>query len=518
MWLDQTDWSTAFRRASKKRTPGTGLWLLQDPLFQRWLQCSNDTRQDYRLLWIYGLPGAGKTVLSSTIIEHIQALEKVQNPKVAYFYSDYVERCHRTVLSICISAISQLLAQCAKVPNILLERHRIAKHHGRSKISEKDEILDIFQQIVAALPSVYLVIDALDVCTQISSISSWLESAVDSLPSLYVLCLSRDTISVRKSLGRYSTIQMNVASTKSDIDRYLASAINDLPSVDHQIKDQVRKTVSCKAEGMFLLADLSMQMLQGAIHEEDMQTILKSIPEGVNEMYMLILRRLSAEPNTRRSLAQRVLRLICFSAQAMTWSELRFALSWNGDQQAFQKNREPFKDTVCDLCCPLIEYQSETDKFRLVHYTLYEFLCGKFSQASAPEDLSAFFVREMDAQRELASMTLACMAGSKVSQQISIDLDSCPLIAYATKNWCEHLSRSPFDSNLCARYLQFIACPERRSTWILRWLLSEERAFPLQQVVKVQTLLQEWMIEYKEEKPSAISVLNDTQRALFQLD
>ena len=327
-----------------------------------------------------------------------------------------------------------------------------------------------------------------------------------------------DTISIRKSLGHYPTIPMNAASTKRDIDRYLVSAINNLPSTDRQIKDRVLEILTYKAEGMFLLVDLSMQMLRGAINEEDMETILNSIPEGVNEIYMLILWRLSAEQDIRRSLAQRVLRLICSSAQPMTWPELRFALSWNEDQQEFQKNREPFKDTVCDLCCPLIEYQSETDTFRLVHYTLYEFLCGKFSQASAPEDFAAFFVLEMDAQRELASMTLACMADHKVSQQISIDLDSCPLIVYATKNWCEHVSRSPHDSNLCARYLQFIACPERRSTWILRWLLSEERAFPLQQVVKVQTLLQEWMIECKEEQPSAISVLNDTQRALFQLD
>ena len=508
----------SLRRASKKRMPGTGLWLLQDPVFQRWIRCLNGACEEYRLLWVHGLPGAGKTTLSSTIIEHIQTLENVQNPKVAYFYSGFVERSHRTAFSICISAISQLLAQCEDVPHVLSERHRIAKLHGRSRISETDEVFDIFRQTVAALPSVYLVIDALDECTEIPSISSWLQSAVSSLPSLHVMVLSRDTMSIRKSLGRNSNIQMNAVTSKGDIDVYLASAIDSLPCTDHRIKDRVLKTLAVKAEGMFLLADLSMQMLQGATDEEDVENILRTIPEGVNEMYMLILRRLEAEPNARRSLAQRVLRLICSSAQVMTWSELSFALCWEEEKLEFQRSKKPFKDTVCDLCYPLIEYQSDSDTFRLVHYTLYEFLCRYSSQTPASENLAKFFVPDKDAQRELASMTLACMADIEISNQISPDLDSCPLIAYATKHWCEHLSRSSFDENLCQRYLDFVACPKRRSTWILRWILSEARAFPLQKVVKMQTILREWMIQCKDQQASAISVLNDTQRALFQLD
>lgn len=460
-------------------------------------------------------------MVSSTVIQYLQSggvSTKAEDGKVAYYYSSSMERTHRTAFNICVSAVSQLLTQIDEVPSLLLERHRVAKHHGRSKICEVDEVFNVFEQVVAALPPVFLVIDALDECTEISSIVSWLTDVVQSVLSLHVVCLSRDTIAIRKLLGHQPTIRMDAANLKGDIDIYLTSAVNTLPCVEHTIRSRIFSTLSSKAEGMFLLADLSIEPLRGAISEEDMHNIPNAIPDGVNEMYILILRRLSTESETRRSLAHKVLRLICFSAQAMTWSELRYALSWNENEQNFRRNREPFKDTVCEICFPLIEYQSETDTFRLAHLSLHEFLCRGLSPSLPLLDVAQFFVLEADAQRELASITLACVADFEVSHRFNVDLDSCPLLAYATKNWCNHLCQSPFDGNLRRRCLDFTACPERRSTWILRWLLSEERAFALQQVVKIQKLLQERIIEYNQEQPSVITLLNDTQRALFHLD
>ena len=521
LWLDQGDWSEAFRRALKKRTLGTGLWLLRDPLFQSWTQSSNDSCQDSRLLWIYGLPGAGKTVLSSTLIEHLQSGKvpaKTEDCKVAYFYGSSIQQTHRTAFNICASALSQLLVQIKEVPGPLLEGHQIAKHHGRSKICEADEVFNIFKQIVAALPAVFLVIDSLDECTDLMSIVSWLEDAVQSALSLHVVCLSRDTMSIRKSLQHHPTIRMDAASMKGDIDAYLALAINTLPSIEYSFRSLILNTLSDRAEGMFLLASLSIEILRSAINQEDMHKMLNAIPGGVNEMYMLILERLSAESETRRCLASRVLRLLCFSAQAMTWPELRYALSWNENEQCFRRDREPFRETVCELCSPLIEYQSETDTFRLAHLSLHEFLCKGYPQMLSSYDLAQFFVAEAEAQRELASISLACVANVEVSFRYNIDLDSCPLLPHATKYWCNYLCQSPLDENLRKRYFDFVACPERRSIWILRWLLSEERAFALQQVVKVQKLLQERIIEHNQKQISVITLLNDTQRALFHLD
>ena len=476
---------------------------------------------DCRILWIHGVPGAGKTVLSAKVIEHLQAsnsLEKSIDCRVAYYYGDCVDRADRTSFNICVSAISQVLAQLPETPQILIDRYRTAFCHGRFKASEMDDVFDIFKQLVVALPSCYLVIDALDECCDISDITSWLNDAVQTIPCLRIICLSRDIAAVRKQLCQRPTIRMDAAATKGDVNKYLASAVHTLPCTEPGLRDLVLNTLSRKADGMFLFMELSIQTLRSAINEDDMRSILNTIPEGVNEMYGLILQRLSTESKPRRLLAQRAFRLVCASVQPMTWSEMRFALSWDADQQMFQKSKEPFEETVFELCSPLIERQGESDLFRFIHFSLYEYLCETATKPSSSPGIAQFLVQESDAQHELALMAVACIADEKLSLSTGVNTHWCPLLAYATKNWCHHISRSPFKHDLYARYLGFVACPKRRSTWILRWLLFEEHSFPLQQIVKLQKFVQDWVAKGNEEQLSMVSVLADIHRALFHLD
>jgi DNA replication protein DnaC len=58
------DPSIIHNRASQSRQTNTGSWLLQGKEFKHW----NDQRS---ILWFYGKPGCGKTVLSPAIINGI---------------------------------------------------------------------------------------------------------------------------------------------------------------------------------------------------------------------------------------------------------------------------------------------------------------------------------------------------------------------------------------------------------------------------------------------------------------
>ena len=67
-WLSPTHPSTNYNKALRQRQEGTGLWFLQNSVYVQW-----KTQQNSRL-WIYGIPGCGKTILSSTIIEDLKIL------------------------------------------------------------------------------------------------------------------------------------------------------------------------------------------------------------------------------------------------------------------------------------------------------------------------------------------------------------------------------------------------------------------------------------------------------------
>lgn len=83
-WLDPPDPSTNYNKALKARFADTGSWFTQSDTFTRWKTTPGS------FLWLHGIPGCGKSVLSSSIIEtgsgHCSG-----DPLLAmiYFYFDF---------------------------------------------------------------------------------------------------------------------------------------------------------------------------------------------------------------------------------------------------------------------------------------------------------------------------------------------------------------------------------------------------------------------------------------------
>ncbi|KAH6906094.1 hypothetical protein BKA70DRAFT_452588 [Coprinopsis sp. MPI-PUGE-AT-0042] len=75
-----------------KATEGTGMWLVKGDKFRVWLEPNGDIK----IFWGSGIPGAGKTLLASIVIGHLEALCEETDGKVCvcyiYFrYSDHAE-------------------------------------------------------------------------------------------------------------------------------------------------------------------------------------------------------------------------------------------------------------------------------------------------------------------------------------------------------------------------------------------------------------------------------------------
>ncbi|KAL8834200.1 MAG: hypothetical protein Q9176_007628 [Flavoplaca citrina] len=518
-WLEWFDFQEPLRRTNTMRASGTGAWLVERAEFHHWLR---DNEQDYlsRVLWIHGAPGVGKSVLCGTVIEYLQkrqAKNEAEVPPLAYFYYDSSFAKRRTPFDICKALILQLQSQCPGPLAALQAAYRSAARHGRSHISDADDVFSLFGRVAAELESLYIVVDGLDECTDIPTVIKWLLGATSSMTSLRLIIFSRDTLKIRKGFAGFPSLDLTVDLMKPDIEIYLSECVLSLPCDTWQMKDRVLSILSRKADGMFLFAVLGLQTLQQANTIDDTLEMVESTPSGVYNMYGMILERLSTESDRRRSLAYKALRLISTSTRPLTWPELRAALSWDTNQQDFRPTSAPFKDAVLAILCPLVDYRIETDTFRLVHLSLYEYLIDETKQHQADQDVPHFLLDAKDAQGELADMTLAHIANDYLSRSIIVDSDQFPFATYATKNWCHHLSLSSFDPKRLRKYSDFVADADRRSIWILRWLLSEDMSFPLQQIVKLQKLVQDWL-EKRNTATSSVDSLCDIQRALFRLD
>ena len=83
-WLTPVNYATQQNDFFARREQGTGEWLLKSNEFQQWLMQNNQT------LFCPGMPGAGKTIITSIVVHHLYNIFK-NDPaiSIAYLYCNF---------------------------------------------------------------------------------------------------------------------------------------------------------------------------------------------------------------------------------------------------------------------------------------------------------------------------------------------------------------------------------------------------------------------------------------------
>lgn len=158
-WLYITDPSTNHDEQRRKYQPTTGTWFLCSAEMAHWTRAPNS------LLWLHGTSGCGKTVLSSTIIEHVKDTHLSFGTKaLAYYYFDFNDPKKQTATNFLSSIIAQLCSQTGYLP----ERARslyLKCHEGRQRPLLQD-LMGLLGWLHREFEDVYIVVDALDECAE----------------------------------------------------------------------------------------------------------------------------------------------------------------------------------------------------------------------------------------------------------------------------------------------------------------------------------------------------------------
>ena len=106
---DVLDWLSPLKFWAKQidvfeiRHPETGTWLLQHDTFKSWL---SGTRKSF---FCPGIPGAGKTVLASVIVDHLGKIFENDNVGIAYAYCSYNDS-SQTAVNLIASLLHQFIS------------------------------------------------------------------------------------------------------------------------------------------------------------------------------------------------------------------------------------------------------------------------------------------------------------------------------------------------------------------------------------------------------------------------
>ena len=238
----------------KLRSPGTGLWLTEGQEFRQWLEIKNAR------LWLYGIPGAGKTVLASSVIEEALRISSTSTA-VAYFYCDYKNADTQDLSNMLGSLAQQFAKQDEESFAKLREFYETHNTEHRFDFKyESEDLLNLVRAVTSVFDCAMIILDGLDEC---GTNTPWV---VDSLITLSegedttvkTIILSRDEIEIRERLEDFT--KLSIAARSSDLRLYVGAEIDlrtrkkRLRIRDQSLKEHILEKLVEGAEGMYVVS------------------------------------------------------------------------------------------------------------------------------------------------------------------------------------------------------------------------------------------------------------------------
>ncbi|KAF5982359.1 NACHT domain-containing protein [Fusarium bulbicola] len=151
-WLEagDNDQDLKLEWLKERCCPGTGSWIVQNDKFRSWLQKARGSP----IMWLYGKPGSGKSVLVSQIISFLRLKKSTQ---VLFFFCDYHSTPYAITARIFRAFTAQIVETAPEIIPFLYDEY-LAKGKRPSASVLKSALVEI----LAEFDDVRLVVDGID--------------------------------------------------------------------------------------------------------------------------------------------------------------------------------------------------------------------------------------------------------------------------------------------------------------------------------------------------------------------
>lgn len=363
--ISTVSFETKHREIFSKHYPGTGQWLLTHKEFEAWKSGSGPS-----VLCCLGIPGTGKTVLASMVIEHLRHEMKGKNMEIAYIYCDHRNHRKETPLSLLSTIIRQMLSSSS----LLFPAVRKACIDLSRKYAEVNglikEHISLLKTLSKAFTRTYLIIDAVDEVPEfgiqgLETRQGFLEALSSLADHSRLFITSRPHTNIASAFPGISLSTIQVQAAEADIVSYVSSRITTstrlkaFVSKDEVLQSEIVQTVQKKANGMFLLAQFQVDKIRTAISIRQVRKILNSLPEKLQDVYSDCIGRIEKQTEADRLLGMRVLSWITRAKRPLSEQELTHALAFESGDTKIDWTGIPDISTVIGACVGLVHVQTE---------------------------------------------------------------------------------------------------------------------------------------------------------------
>lgn len=248
-WLAAPDPSSNHNKACQTKQQETGRWLLKNPNYINW----KDRRASF--LWLHGIPGCGKTVLCSTVVEDIASRCHAGGGTIlAYYYFDFNESEKQTYEGLLRSLITQLFGQCLEIPETM---EALFTDYGEGQREPTcNSLIQALKELSEHFEDVYLILDAFNECVEIPAVISFVEDICGwHNHNLRIFIASRKDFIIENGFRFLITAQIQVPNFLVDADikllvRECLRSDPELSRWSETIKTEIEKTLYEGSKGM----------------------------------------------------------------------------------------------------------------------------------------------------------------------------------------------------------------------------------------------------------------------------
>jgi hypothetical protein len=346
-WLKPTDYnsqSSEFRRHLSSQSPATGLWICNTSQYQQW-----QTSQVHGSLWIKGVPGAGKSVIAASMIQHLRTTNGSNTP-VLYFFFRQIISANRRPRSPIRDFLAQLLPYSTRLQGVLQPL----------KSTDIDDSSDetLWGYLLTGLSSVekaYCVVDAMDEMELLPDnvfLGRLNKLATFQPNTVKLLMTSRPKQYLQSSLRDVSIVHISLEEdlVGKDIGLYLTHRLNQWTGLRDQkiLRETLISTISERSRGLFLYARLLLDQIESRLGTPETETrvhlenLAKNLPIGLEEMYNSMLFQQSHRLDINIQVF--LLKLATHSSRALRLNEMANALA-----VTFPSEMVPGESSFCKL-------------------------------------------------------------------------------------------------------------------------------------------------------------------------
>ncbi|KFA48785.1 hypothetical protein S40293_01495 [Stachybotrys chartarum IBT 40293] len=344
---------------------GTGYWLLRDDMFNKWLDFTNTST---KMLWLQGIPGAGKTFLAGIAIDKAMTLHRT-----VFTFLSHAHAGNTTALTVLHSLIFQLTAKDDDLQEVLCQ-----SSCGNLK-NNLGVAAGLLKTILSCAGPIYLIIDGLDEIEEIERrrLLGQIADISKACQETRILISSRAEDDIARILDPVSPAIRVDGRNAGSIQAYINNWAREWFLVcDFLPRDKAEilgllAPLSSKTKGMFLYAQIMLSSIELLHNVEDIRQELKVLPENLDEAYGRIFRRInSLHSSVARSQCRSLLGWISCSPTPLTIQELEQALVVSSKPNTACRVSSSLN--LVRLCGPIVEIVDNYVQF--VHFTVQEYI------------------------------------------------------------------------------------------------------------------------------------------------